>query len=201
MKKIIPTLILALAFTLAYGQTTHTISAAGNAFSPDSLLVNVGDTVVFNVGAMHPTVQTSLNTWNANGTTPQGGGFNFQSGNGSFVVTNAQVYYYVCQAHVVPDGMKGRIFAQNVSAVKELQLIEVEIFPNPVGDELVLKVHDYTEISDLRIVDLSGKLVKQLDAGSESSDQSFDVSTLTKGNYILIVKSGNDTKEMRFVKK
>lgn len=67
----------------------------------------------------------------------------------------------------------------------------IEIFPNPVKDIL----HFSEEVSTIKIVDLSGKTLKQ----SIDSGKSVDVSKLSKGNYLItiVTKTGqNITKKI-----
>ena len=107
MKKQILTLIMLLIFSFSYSQTINTV---GNSFSPDTLIVNVGDTINFVIGASHNAVEVSQSTFIANGTTSNGG-FNISFGQtGTYIPTTVQNYYYVCQPHVA-IGMKGVIIA------------------------------------------------------------------------------------------
>ena len=75
MKKQVLTLITLLIFSFSYSQTINTV---GNSFSPDTLIVNVGDTINFVMGSSHNAVEVSQSTFIANGTTPNGG-FNIGS--------------------------------------------------------------------------------------------------------------------------
>lgn len=201
MKKTLLSLILAAGLSLAYGQTSHSIGNAGNVYIPDSIMANVGDTVIFNVGPTHPTAQTTQSTWLANGTMAMAGGFDFQNGAGSFVIASTQTLYYVCQNHVASDNMKGRIFVQNPASSPEDILTEVSIFPNPVEDALGMKMKYDRDLKDISIIDMGGKTVKRLSLTAGALEHSFDVSDLKAGSYILKIENGSTAKEMRFVKK
>ncbi|MCB2204575.1 T9SS type A sorting domain-containing protein [bacterium] len=88
--------------------TTHTVVNSGFSFSPSSLTINVGDTVVFNLGSAHNVVEVSQATWNANGNTPLSGGFTLPFGGGTLIFSTAGTEYYVCSPHA-SSGMKGTI--------------------------------------------------------------------------------------------
>ena len=88
--------------------TSYNISTVGNAFSPDTIICNLGDTINFSLGSYHNAVEVDQTTFLANGSTSNGG-FNFGYGTtSSFIPTNAQIYYYVCQPHAAA-GMTGVI--------------------------------------------------------------------------------------------
>jgi plastocyanin len=52
---------------------THTILNSGFSFSPSTLTINLGDTVKFVLASIHNAREVSQTTWNANGTTSNGG--------------------------------------------------------------------------------------------------------------------------------
>lgn len=87
---------------------THTVTAPGLTFSPSTLTIITGDTVVFDLSAMHNAVEVSQATWNADNVTPLPGGFAVDFGGGTVVLTDIGTHYYVCQAHA-SFGMKGTI--------------------------------------------------------------------------------------------
>ena len=202
MKRILLTMALAISLSIAMAQTTHMINAVNLDYVPDSIVVSVGDTVQFNAGPAHPTREVNQATWQANGTTAISGGFDFPNGNGKVYIGSAKTYYYVCTSHV-GSGMKGRIFANTISIDEnENQLMEIEIFPNPVGEVLNFNLNMDSDLKSARIFDLSGKVVKQLDLSTSNDNvRSYNVSDLKAGSYILKIENGNTAKEMRFVKK
>ena len=89
--------------------TQHTVTNSGLDFTPDNLVVQVGDTVNFVIGSSHNVVEVNKETFDARGTTSNGG-FSTPFGGGSVVITEAKTYYYVCQPHVTLD-MVGTIVA------------------------------------------------------------------------------------------
>ncbi|MBK7690603.1 MAG: T9SS type A sorting domain-containing protein [Bacteroidetes bacterium] len=69
----------------------------------------------------------------------------------------------------------------------------VEIWPNPVRDHLFINTVD--ENQTVSIYNLFGMLIKK-----EKGKKNFDVSELSKGSYILIIKSDNGNRHCKFVK-
>lgn len=69
--------------------------------------------------------------------------------------------------------------------------------PNPVKNQFTLK--GITKVNTVEVYDISGKLVKQFDKESLSRN-AFDVSRLAKGNYVVKVKTDNDTFTKKLIK-
>ncbi|MEE2700477.1 MAG: gliding motility-associated C-terminal domain-containing protein [Bacteroidota bacterium] len=87
------------------------IQNQGLSFSIDTLYVNVGDSVNFQIGATHNVVEVSQSTWLSNGTTSNGG-FSTNFGGGMIAINSIGIHYYVCQPHAAL-GMKAIIIATN----------------------------------------------------------------------------------------
>ena len=124
-------LLLVLNVTTAFC-STHTVSATNSdfVFSPDSVFAVVGDTIIFSLGSIHSALEVSQATWNIDSNIPNGG-FHVNFGGGSVVLTQAKVYYYVCENHYM-SGMKGRIFASaaGISTVTT-SAASLNVSPNP----------------------------------------------------------------------
>ena len=86
--------------------TSHVITTNGMLFSPDTLSVNILDTVYFTNLAYHNAVEVDENIYLNNGTLSNGG-FSFQQ-DSFHVFTESGNYYYVCQPHA-SMGMKGMV--------------------------------------------------------------------------------------------
>lgn len=101
-------IILLFSLISTAGAVTHTVTTPGFTFSPSTLSISLGDTIVFNIDPMHNVVEVSQSTWNANGNTPLPSGFSLPSGGGTLVLQSVGTYYYVCSPHA-GGGMKGSI--------------------------------------------------------------------------------------------
>jgi hypothetical protein len=74
---------------------------------------------------------------------------------------------------------------------------DVVLSPNPAKNQFTLK--GVSKIGSVEVYDLSGKLVKQYDTESLSKN-TFDVSRLKTGNYIVKVKTATDTFSKNLIK-
>lgn len=87
--------------------SSHEILASDyQIFSPNDITVNLYDTVFFTNLEMHDAVEVDEATWNADGTTSNGG-FEYYA-DAYHIFTEPGTYYYVCTPHVT-NGMKGKI--------------------------------------------------------------------------------------------
>ena len=78
-------------------------------FDPDTVTINLGDTIEFGSLGYHNAVEVDESTWTANDTTSNGGFyFSLGSAGGYFIADSAKTYYYVCTPHV-SLGMKAVI--------------------------------------------------------------------------------------------
>jgi len=103
--------------------TVHTVTNSGLTFTPANLEVSVGDTVIFNIGSSHNVVEVTQATFNANGTTSNGG-FSLPFGGGTIIIDEANTYYYVCQPHA-GAGMKGTIVATAAASPADIDSVFV----------------------------------------------------------------------------
>ncbi len=80
---------------------------------------------------------------------------------------------------------------------------EVLLFPNPVTDQLGLRLNsDAARTLSMHVLDLSGALVKDLSAWSVSgtTHRNWDVNALASGSYVLRISDGHGTRNLPFVK-
>ncbi|MBL7964936.1 MAG: T9SS type A sorting domain-containing protein [Flavobacteriales bacterium] len=169
-----------LAAVVAGSLAAQTVNTTGsNTFSPAVLTINLGQTVTFNVGSGHTATEVSQATWNANGTTSNGG-FNFAPGTHTFTPSTAGTYYYVCQPHA-SMGMKGQIIVDSGVGMDQLPAAPALTFaPNPASD--VLRIEGAPAGSQLSLVDAGGRIL--LDLRLEASGQ-IDISAMPAGLYVI----------------
>ena len=72
----------------------------------------------------------------------------------------------------------------------------INIYPNPVQNELFIDFEN-EQITEINILDVSGKIVKSLNDNTNS----IDVSNLTEGIYLLKVRTENGSSTAKFIKK
>jgi ELWxxDGT repeat protein len=80
--------------------------------------------------------------------------------------------------------------------LNEQNLSQLTVYPNPVQTELFIVLKN-EQISQINIMDLSGKIVESI---SNMTSNSIDVSNLETGVYILAVYSHNGVANTRFIK-
>jgi plastocyanin len=173
------------------------VSIVGFAYDQPSLTVNVGDVVTIQAGALHPLIQVSQATWNANGSTPLPGGFSSTT-NFQLTITSAMAgttIYYVCGNHVLSAGMKGQINVNLAAGINENRVRDYNftVFPSPVtaGSWLNMSVKKAGRVT-VSVYDLNGRLVSNpvnmtMQAGETNIP--FDVAGLQKGTYILLMRT------------
>jgi plastocyanin len=176
---------------------THTIINSGFTFSPSALTINQGDTVNFVLGSLHDAIEVSQATWNANGTTSNGG-FQVPFGGGIVVSLSQGTHYYVCSNHVLL-GMKGTITVNLSSGV---QTIDNKLpssfklsqnFPNPFNPSTSISYSiAQPSFISLKIFNILGEEVETL-IESESAPGRYEViwngSTQSSGMYFYQLKA------------
>jgi len=193
--------ILLLFSGVLRAQQTHVINISGFTFVPAELNVVVGDIIQFNGSASHPVVQVSQATWNTNGTTPLSGGFSFPSGSGNYTTTTAGTIYYVCESHVASNGMKGSITVSLATAIDDTEKDGSKLYPVPANEFLYYESASLMEISEIIILDVTGKPVLQITRPAAISGRyRIDVSHLTRGLYILRIRTGQELIIRKFLK-
>lgn len=177
-------LFLSLAVsTVVFAQTKHTITASGMSFTPNTLTINQGDTVVFdNVSGFH-NVNGTQTTFPSNpvsfGNSAANAPWNY-----TFVFNVSGNYTYQCDVHA--PNMSGTIEVLPSTSVAELpKETNVNIFPNPTSDNF--SIDTKRTIKSVSLINITGQLVKTY---SETADQTnrFDVRTLPKGVYFLTIE-------------
>ena len=210
MKKAITSLLIILATTSISFSTTHTITNSGFTFSPSSLTINIGDTVKFVLESIHSAREVDEATWNANGTTSNGG-FDLPDGGGIVILNQTGTHYYVCTHHV-SIGMKGTITVNAITDVKTINgiipdnFILMQNYPNPFNPTTTISFSlPYKSFVSLKVFDLLGREVatlvnEQKPAGTYT--QKWNAQNFTSGIYFYRLQAGNyiETKKLILLK-
>lgn len=196
MKTFTLTLLFLTSIITVSSATTWTIETNGFVFSPATLTISEGDTVVFSIDGIHNAVEVSAATWTANGTTPLNGGFAVGFGGGTVLPANLPVgtHFYVCQPHA-GGGMKGQIIVQETTSVDEgLGLTVMNVFPNPSNGKVYVSLDKSISGQNFNIdvINLSGKVVYNSTRAESNDTKEFDLSALPSGIYVIRL-SGDDT--------
>ena len=202
MNKKLLFLISLLFFSVTAYSVTWNVTTAGFMFSPDSITIAPGDSVMFQITPNHSAGEVSQATWNANGSTPLPG-FSVPFGGGLVLPAQlaAGVHYYVCGNHFA-SGMKGRIFVTapaevDAAAVPERKL---NVFPNPVKDMLSVIRYPLSETRTIEIFDSVGQKVYSNQLSTINNRLTIDVSELPSGIYFVILRGEKNNTASSFIK-
>lgn len=199
MKKILFFVIL-MTLTIGVGfAAKRTISNVGNTFSPDTIIIEVGEDVEFSLGNTHNAVEVTKDTWDANGNTPKSVGFSVPFGGGEVVFPTAGTYYYVCGPHA-SLGMKGVIIVRTATAISSASndISTFEVFPNPASDFInVSYTLNSSGIVNIRLMNAAGVEVADIlketqDPGQYRNTYSIN-SDLASGVYYVSFNSSNQS--------
>lgn len=173
-----------LLFIATLGAQAQTITSMSNfTWSPSTLTITAGQTINFVVTGNHHAREVSQATWNANGTTSNGG-FDFLAGTSPLTLTIPGTYYYVCVPHV-GSGMKGTITVETGTGVVEQTAPQpFTVGPNPASDHVTV-TSSVTQGTLLSVIDASGREVL---AQRLTGTDRIGVESLPVGNYTALLR-------------
>lgn len=185
MKRI--TLVLFFAAIAITGfSKTWVVTNSGFTFSPETITIAFGDSVLFQLAGIHNTVEVSQATWNNNNNTPLPG-FSTPFG-GGLVLPSALTpgtHFYVCMPHA-GSGMKGMIIVENTTAIQDLSDTDfLKVYPNPsIGYIHILTDVQLKDSKDiLEVYDIRGQKVYTLRNLYAYGTREIDLSDLGAGVY------------------
>jgi plastocyanin len=196
MKKILLFVNVALLFAGITSGASVTIVNSGFEFSPDDVTINVGDTVNFQLSAIHDAVEVSEATWNANGNSPVDGGFSTPFGGGQVTGLSAGVHFYVCTPHA-SGGMKGKITVNGPSGIGDNEPVvrKINIYPNPTNGIFTLQYNEPAapagstpgndQQARLEIFNLLGEKIADLPSINSQTSNKIDLSAMPDGIYFI----------------
>ncbi|HTY38326.1 MAG TPA: plastocyanin/azurin family copper-binding protein [Bacteroidota bacterium] len=160
-------LVLLFVLTSMSPAAKHTVTNVSYTFSPATLTINAGDTVIFSLASIHSAREVSQATWDADANTSDGG-FDTPFGGGTVVLTQQGTYYYVCLNHYYM-GMKGTITVTSATGVEDnhagipKEFILRQNYPNPFNPSTAIS-YDLPVTSGVvvKVFDIQGKLVETL---------------------------------------
>lgn len=192
-------IILNVVILKLNAQTSHSVAVTNNVFTPSTLTIDVGDTVIWtNTEGNH----------NVNGTTftnplnPESFGNSVGSGWVFEYVFNMEgVYNYQCDPHV-GTGMTGMITVQGTNAIKEFSLspmrIVKNVYPNPITSYIIF---EFTQeaLSDnlepvLIIYNIVGDEIIRIE-NLQTDKLKIKTDNLPKGIYIYQINQGSSNIE------
>lgn len=189
MNKLYTSLFTFVLLSSALFATDHTILTQGTSYSPDDLVVQVGDNITIVATASHPTTEVTETAWNANQSVPLPGGFGTHSSSFTFQVTEPGEIFYVCDNHIAA-GMKGKITVQTVGVDELSNEISVDFGKLPVeGGVLNYSISaNQEDLGVLELINLGGRTIAS--TVLDSSEGTMDLNAST-GVYIVLIKDKN----------
>ncbi|WP_379969032.1 T9SS type A sorting domain-containing protein [Epilithonimonas sp. UC225_85] len=95
------------------------------------------------------------------------------------------------------SGFKANFSCTTLAVEDVVNSRDISLSPNPVKNQFTLT--GISKIKAVEVYDISGKLVKQFEAESLSKN-TFDVSRLKTGNYVVKIKTDNDSFSKKLIK-
>lgn len=77
---------------------------------------------------------------------------------------------------------------------RENDALQFQLAPNPVVDLVAVKLKSKTQISDIEVLDINGRLIKKYQFEQSQNYEVIDVEFLSPGVYILMVKDSTSAK-------
>jgi plastocyanin len=202
----IKTLILSSVFVLAtfvLSAKTDTIRNSSFTFSPNAITINFGDSVFFQLGAIHNAVEVSQATWDANGTTALPG-FSLNLGGGLVTGLSVGVHYFVCVPHA-SLGMKGMITVSPALGINYFNISsnDFNVYPNPTYGTFTVEYNGAStqneNVTAIEIFNLSGAKIYSQPIQNEQT--LIDLSNMPTGTYIVRINDNDRIYSKKLVKR
>lgn len=195
MKRKILLLTVLSLFSLNVFSTVWVINVAGLSYTPSTVTIQSGDTIIFVMGGSHDAREVSQITWNANSSVALPGGFQVPFGGGTLLPAQLSIgtHFYVCSNHA-GAGMKGQIIVQPATGVEENSVkASIVIAPNPSHGKFQLSIVSSSAVENgtVEVLDVTGKVIYR----SESLSNKFeiDLSNHAKGAYFVKFRNTETT--------
>ena len=77
------------------------------------------------------------------------------------------------------------------TGIQESDLFSINVFPNPVSNQLNLLFNNNTKNAVIDLLDLNGKEILHKELNNNTAENAIDVSTINEGNYIVKILADN----------
>jgi plastocyanin len=197
MKKIYKSFLLLFCILLAnqIKAATHNISVLSSSFSPNSISVNVGDSIVWLFsGGFHTTTSTSV----PSGATSWDNPITSSVTSFTYVITVEGTYNYVCTVH----GFSGQFVAVNTGIKTPAGFGGFNLsYIRPAVFKVDYTLNHSSEVK-ISLYDVTGKSVKVFLASRQVAgdyNQTFYLDDLQKGIYIVEMLIDNQRLPKRLI--
>ena len=177
---------------------------SGNSNANIVSIGNIGDTIIFGSGDN----SQNRELWKSDGTTegtillqdinPTAVQFGNGSNPNSFFAFNDILYFSATDGSVGSELFKLEQSALSVKNENLNSLINISVYPNPVNNILNIKI-DNQQIKEVKIYNLMGKEVLKT-SSKESEIESINISQLSSGMYLTLIKTDANTFTKKIIK-
>ncbi len=95
----------------------------------------------------------------------------------------------------------GRTYSKNVTAEAKGKGFGIDVYPNPVTDELVVKISGADKTTQITLIDLAGKVLRSFQANAAQDGMiRMDVKNLQPGYYLLRSDNGQQVQTIKISK-
>ncbi len=162
--------------------TKHNISVADFSFTPSSLTIPLGDTIVFNwVNGTHTATSTSIPAGAAPFDAPISSGSVILT----YVPTKVGSYAYICTPHS-SMGMTGSFSVTFPTSINQGNLPVFSVSPNPARTNIQVQFSDYQSPTRISIINIIGK---ELYNGVYTGSVNINVENLPDGVYFIKIET------------
>ena len=209
MKKYIAILILFILFKSISAQTTHTVNSGSYYYNPSSLIISLGDSVIWiNDGGFHDV--------NGNINSITGQSFNnpvaFDSPPTSTVgavifsykFTVIGTYEYDCSigSHAA-NGMVGTVIVQdNSTGVSESLSSILLATHNHISNTINIELTNNVINPHLELYNIEGKLIQSLEIETKFGENNYEIpinNPLNKGVYIVVISDNEQRNSKKLI--
>ncbi len=78
------------------------------------------------------------------------------------------------------------------TGIQESDLFSINVFPNPVSNQLNLLFNNNTKNAVIDLLDLNGKEILHKELNNNTAENAIDVSNVEEGNYIVKILADNN---------
>lgn len=116
-------------------------------------------------------------------------------------VWNAKVTFSNDCTRMAPVNIPMTVIVDNSLANDDHEMIKLNIYPNPSKETINVTGMDISENMKIRIVDVSGKIMPNIETKSINSNHlQINITSLSAGTYLLILENENSRTVKSFIK-
>ena len=194
-KNVLYLLITFFISTSLLAQTSHDVNVSSFAFTPSSLTIEVGDTVIWTQTSGTHNVNGSMTTFPSNPDSFGNGSVSSSAWTYFYVFTIAGDYTYQCDPHI--QSMTATITVIGTTSITEAKIENgMNVYPNPFTSYLTVAlnkelINDNSSIEFI-LYDLLGNQVHSI-TNVTSELTKIETNQLSNGIYIFSFKSNGKT--------